>query len=442
MGEKRSNGVHHIPVDILDEIAARFIVNLNQEERQDIVRICFQVEEAHWFYTDFYVNQKPEMNLQSGTMRSFTEHIFRHVPFLQSHVNNVDDILTLWRTYKLKVPTYGAIILNTKMDKVLLVQGFYARSSWGFPKGKINQDEEPHICAAREVYEETGYDITSKVDPEVYVEHMLNDQPVRLYLIPGVPENTKFEPRSRCEIRDIRWFDINLLPLNKSDQNCKIKNGFNPNSFYMVIPFIREAKAWAQTKLWQRLQFQDEPQEKGRSGRKSVPRTKQEDGRTPASGVKERKISVPGLKQQTDRRTPGSSFKPSQSSVSRNMEVESSESRRNQENMRNSKSKVKGSRRQLFETGQDTSRESTVTPQDKLGSFRPALLPTPGSNPAQLPTPGSNPINNLNKSKENRSNQQPSLLPPNFCPKAWSNFRLDENTLISAFFNTGKPRIK
>ena len=30
----------------------------------------------------------------------------------------------------------------------------------------------------------------------------------------------------------------------------------------------------------------------------------------------------PGLKQQTDRRTPGSSFKPSQSSVSRNMEVE------------------------------------------------------------------------------------------------------------------------
>ncbi len=37
-------------------------------------------------------------------------------------MNNVDDILTLWRTYKLKVPTYGAIILNTKMDKVLLVQ--------------------------------------------------------------------------------------------------------------------------------------------------------------------------------------------------------------------------------------------------------------------------------------------------------------------------------
>jgi mRNA-decapping enzyme subunit 2 len=47
---------------------------------------------------------------------------------------------------------------------------------------------------------------------------VINDQSVRLYLIPGVPEDTKFSPKSRCEIKDIRWFDINQLPLVKSDQ--------------------------------------------------------------------------------------------------------------------------------------------------------------------------------------------------------------------------------
>ena len=126
---------------------------------------------------------------------------------------------------------------------------------------------------------------------------------------------------SRCEIRDIRWFDINLLPLNKSDQNCKSKNGYNPNSFYMVIPFIREVKTYTQTKLWQRLQFQDESQEKCRSGRKSVPRGKQEDGRTPASGPKERKTSVSGCKSRDERKTPVSSIRAGQPSTSRNVEV-------------------------------------------------------------------------------------------------------------------------
>jgi hypothetical protein len=37
------------------------------------------------------------------------------------------------------------------MDKVLLVKGWSNKSSWGFPKGKINKDEKEIDCAAREV---------------------------------------------------------------------------------------------------------------------------------------------------------------------------------------------------------------------------------------------------------------------------------------------------
>lgn len=35
--------------------------------------------------------------------------------------------------------------------KALLVQGYLAKSGWGFPKGKVNEDEAPHDCAVREV---------------------------------------------------------------------------------------------------------------------------------------------------------------------------------------------------------------------------------------------------------------------------------------------------
>ena len=33
----------------------------------------------------------------------------------------------------------------------LLAQGFWTKSSWGFPKGKVNEEEAPHNCAVREV---------------------------------------------------------------------------------------------------------------------------------------------------------------------------------------------------------------------------------------------------------------------------------------------------
>lgn len=49
------------------------------------------------------------------------------------------------------MPTYGAIILNEDLSHVLLVQSFLTKASWGFPKGKVNEEEEPWLCACREV---------------------------------------------------------------------------------------------------------------------------------------------------------------------------------------------------------------------------------------------------------------------------------------------------
>ena len=46
---------HSIPRAILDDLGSRFIINIPEEERKDLIRICFQIELAHWFYVDEYV---------------------------------------------------------------------------------------------------------------------------------------------------------------------------------------------------------------------------------------------------------------------------------------------------------------------------------------------------------------------------------------------------
>ena len=52
-----------------------------------------------------------------------------------------------------------------------------------------------------QVFEETGFDIKDYICKEEYIELRINDQLARLYIIPGVPKNTKFNPKTRREIR-------------------------------------------------------------------------------------------------------------------------------------------------------------------------------------------------------------------------------------------------
>ncbi len=40
---------------------SRFIINIPEEGRKDMIRIFFQIENAHWFYLDFYCKGNPEL---------------------------------------------------------------------------------------------------------------------------------------------------------------------------------------------------------------------------------------------------------------------------------------------------------------------------------------------------------------------------------------------
>ncbi|XP_068822075.1 m7GpppN-mRNA hydrolase [Capricornis sumatraensis] len=231
-----------IPGSVLDDLCSRFILHIPSEERDNAIRVCFQIELAHWFYLDFYMQNTP--GLPQCGIRDFAKAVFNHCPFLLPQGEDVEKVLDEWKEYKMGVPTYGAIILDETLENVLLVQGYLAKSGWGFPKGKVNKEEAPHDCAAREVFEETGFDIKDYICKDDYIELRINDQLARLYIIPGIPKDTKFNPKTRREIRNIEWFSIEKLPCHRNDMTPKSKLGLAPNKFFMAIPFIRPLRDW------------------------------------------------------------------------------------------------------------------------------------------------------------------------------------------------------
>ena len=102
--------------------------------------------------------------------------------------------------YKTRVPVCGAIMLNAQMDKCVLVRGYKSSSGWGFPKGKINQNEKEADCAVREVLEETGYNLAEEINPEEYINATVREQSISLFIVPGISEDYPFKTRTRKEI--------------------------------------------------------------------------------------------------------------------------------------------------------------------------------------------------------------------------------------------------
>ena len=228
---------------VLDDLSSRFILTCPEEEFDNLDRIVFQIEQAHWFYDDFY--READSQLPSYNLRDFTRLMFYHCPLLRPHADQADTIFSHWKLYKERVPVCGGILLNSDLTKVLLVKGWYSRSSWGFPRGKVNKDEPLEDCAAREVYEETSFNLHEPPPPcpgiksDWVLQEQHKHQLVTLFVIPMVPEEFPFLPRTRKEISKIKWHYIRDIPHDYSRSNDPNSNGVNPNNFFTIVPFMK-----------------------------------------------------------------------------------------------------------------------------------------------------------------------------------------------------------
>ncbi|KAM3528678.1 hypothetical protein NHJ13051_002241 [Beauveria bassiana] len=235
--------------DWLDDLCVRFIINLPQEDLSSVERICFQVEEAQWFYEDFIRPLDP--SLPSMTLRTFCLRIFQHCPLLASFsVENHLAAFEVFLQYKTRIPVRGAILLNHDMDSVVLVKGWKKGANWSFPRGKINKDEDDLDCAVREVYEETGMDLRAHglvptTGKPKYIEISMREQQLRLYVFRDVPMDYNFQPQTRKEISKIQWYKLSELPtFRKKNAQNQNEPAVGANKFYMVAPFLVPLKKW------------------------------------------------------------------------------------------------------------------------------------------------------------------------------------------------------
>lgn len=236
----------------LDDLCVRFIINLPHEELESVERICFQVEEAQWFYEDFIRPLDPD--LPSLNLKNFCLRIFQHCPLLSEFSSyHHSTAFSEFLAYKTRVPVRGAIMLNQEMDQVVLVKGWKKSANWSFPRGKINKDEPDLDCAVREVYEETGFHLkdaglVGNDEDMKNIEVTMREQHMRLYIFRGVPMDAHFEPRTRKEISKIQWYKLSELPTLKKQKQQQEGRGedlaVNANKFYMVAPFMVPLKKW------------------------------------------------------------------------------------------------------------------------------------------------------------------------------------------------------
>jgi 8-oxo-dGTP pyrophosphatase MutT (NUDIX family) len=164
--------------------------------------------------------------------------MFRTCPILEAWSDNWIADVDAFRDYKSVIPVRGAIILNKKMSKALMVRGWKG-STWGFPKGKINKGERDDLCAIREVYEEIGYDLSPFLNPDDYVEVTSRGKNIRLYIVRGVPGSTVFHPQTRKEISKIEWHDVTSLPTYSKKSNTT-----PGTSYHLVAPFMSGLKKY------------------------------------------------------------------------------------------------------------------------------------------------------------------------------------------------------
>ncbi|XP_015583083.1 mRNA-decapping enzyme subunit 2 [Ricinus communis] len=226
------------PQELLDDLCSRFVLNVPKEDQQSFERILFLVEYAHWFYEDNSVEKNP--SLKSFNLKEFTSLMFNSCDVLKPYVAHIDDIFKDFTSYKVRVPVTGAIILDETYERCLLVKGWKG-TSWSFPRGKKNKDEEDHACAIREVLEETGFDVSNLLNKEEYIEEMFGQQRVKLYIIAGVKDDTAFAPLTKKEISEIAWHRLDELQPGSDDV---ISRGITGLKLYMVAPFLQSLKLW------------------------------------------------------------------------------------------------------------------------------------------------------------------------------------------------------
>lgn len=192
--------------ELIEHILVKFLLNLPKEELEDSSRLSYQAEKGFYYYIDHLAGVQDD-NEWKRQRKDFFNSLKEHAPtFLKINPSLLSDKLMENK------PVCGAIILNKDTTKVMVIR---VKDKFGFPKGKLNQGESFEACAVREVYEETGIDISNRIDKRICIEFVNHEGKIIFFVARGVAEEERIRMDSH-EIDEVRWMKLEDLRLNIS----------------------------------------------------------------------------------------------------------------------------------------------------------------------------------------------------------------------------------
>lgn len=114
---------------------------------------------------------------------------------------------TLWLAHDKFIIGVNGVILDNKNDVLLLRHSYWPEGSWGLPSGYAEHGEKLEDTIAREVREETGYEIEVKKLLQLVSGYQLRLEVSYLGKIAG--GELKIDPK---EILEAKFFPLDKTP--------------------------------------------------------------------------------------------------------------------------------------------------------------------------------------------------------------------------------------
>merc|ERR1740130_823813 len=102
----------------MQECNFRFVITLPEETMRNAPRLCFEMQEAFWFYLD-YLQEHSRRDLPKLSQTVFFHLMLEASDVLQSIYPPASDrshAIQSWRDHCKSVPIRGAILLNMQFD--------------------------------------------------------------------------------------------------------------------------------------------------------------------------------------------------------------------------------------------------------------------------------------------------------------------------------------
>ena len=139
-------------------------------------------------------------------------------------VDNIDHAKDIFFTHFIKIEAAGGIVQNEEKELLFI----FRRGKWDLPKGKIENDETPEICAAREIEEETGVKnliLKHKIGETYHIykenETMILKTSHWFYFISNEQQDTAAQTEE--DISEVKWIHTRSIkePMANTYQNIR-----------------------------------------------------------------------------------------------------------------------------------------------------------------------------------------------------------------------------